>query len=174
MADDGLGLWNQAQQEYPVLKGLGLAYKYNPGAYQGYLESWQGDEPGTPDHPRPPEFPMGQLGLEVYNPQTQPKDIMADAASHFMINSDPTIAQHYKAFQQSLEPWQHQILQEQYGYHQQTYGEQRPFEQWRELTGIPGYFRGYPFQQWENSESMYTPQQLQNFDSMMRFLREPK
>ncbi len=174
MDDNGLGLWNQAQQEYPILKGLGLAYKYNPGGGTGFLESWPANEVGTPEHPRPPEFPIGQQGLEVYDPKTRPIDMIGDATSHFMIDSDPTIAQHYNTFQQFLEPWQHKILQEQYAYHQQNYGEKRPYEIWKELTGIPGYFRGYPFQQWENSENMYTPQQLQNFDSMMRFLREPK
>jgi len=93
MDDNGLGLWNQAQQEYPILKGLGLAYKYNPGGGTGFLESWPADEVGTPERPRPPEFPIGQQGLEVYDPKTRPIDMIGDATSHFMIDSDPTIAQ---------------------------------------------------------------------------------
>ncbi len=174
MDDNGLGLWNQAQQEYPALQGLGLAYKYNPGGWQGMLESWPGNETGTPDHPRPSEFPMGQQGLEIYDPKTTPTDIMGDVASHFMKDSDPTIVQHYKTFQQSLEPWQHEILKGQYDYHQRNYGESRPYDTWAEYTGIPGYFRGYAFNQWPDAQSMYTPQQLQNFDSMMRYLRGSK
>ena len=174
MDDQGLGLWNQAQQEYPALKGLGLSYKYNPGAGPGFLESWPADETGTPEHPRPPEFPLGQQGMEVYNPKTRPIDLMGDAASHFMINSDPTIAQHYKTFQQSLEPWQHTNLQDQYNFEKQFSGEDRPYEDWLQRSGLPAYFRGYAFDQWPNAHEMYTPQQLQNFDSMMRFLREPK
>ena len=93
MDDQGLGLWNQAQQEYPALQGLGLNYKYNPGGGPGLLESWPADEEGTTEHPRPPEFPLGQQGMEVYDPKTRPIDLMGDAASHFMINSDPTIKQ---------------------------------------------------------------------------------
>ena len=171
---DGLGLWQSAQKEYPVLQGLGLSYKYNPGGGKGWLESWPAQETGTPEAPRPPEFPLGKQGIEIYNPQTRPIDIMGDVASHFMTQSHPEIAKHFETFANSMEPWQHDNLKDQYAFAKQFHGEKRPFEDWKQMSGLPAYFRGYAFDQWPDAQSMYTPQQIQNFDSMMRYLREPK
>ena len=135
------------------------------------MESWPAQEPGTPEHPRPREFPLGGLGLEVYDPKATPMDLMGDVTSHFLINNDPTVKQTYQDFITSMTPDQHRMLNEQYQYHQQNLGEQRPFEEWKEMTGLPAWLRGYAFRQWEHPEEMYTPEQMQAFDKMMDYLR---
>ena len=170
-SDDGQNLFRTAKEEYPILGDLDLGYKWNPGAHQGYLESWPEDEEGTPEYPRPKEFPLGTLGIEVFDPKTRPIDIMGDVASHFLKDSDPTVAQHYRRFEQSLTSEQRERLKEQYEHEKEKEGEKRPFEQWYEHSGLPGYFRGYAFMQWKDPEEMYTPGQMQDFDSMMRYFR---
>lgn len=168
--DHGKTIFNAAKERFPILGEMDLGVKYNPGAYQVFLESWPGDEEGTPDHPRPAEFPLGKQGVEIYNPQTSIFDIMADVTSHFLKDSDPTVNQHYRTFEKSLTKEQHEILKEQYAYHKENYGEKRPYDDWYEHTGLPGYFRGYAFKQWDDPEAMYTTGQMQDFDSMMRYL----
>ena len=64
-------------------------------------------------------------------------------------------------------------LQDQYAYYQQhpEFKESRPFEQWKEASGMPGYFRGYTFNQWDDAKSAYTPQQLQLLDQVKQYLK---
>lgn len=168
-----MDVFDEAKRQYPILGSLGLAYKNNPGGGQGYLEFWPGEETGTPERPRPKEFPMGQAGVEVFNQSTRPIDIMGDVASHHLINQDPYVKQHYQQFEQSLTPQQQGRLTKQYLYAKANEGEQRPYQQWYRMSGLPAYFRGYAFQQWDRPEEMYTPQQMQRFDKMMEYLRGP-
>jgi hypothetical protein len=169
---NGKNLMTDAMKEFPILGRLGLAYKYNPGGGEGFLEFWPGDEPGTKNHPRPPEFPLGQMGVEVYNPKTRPSDIMGDVASHHLVNVDPPMQAYSQQFQESMTPEQQQRLHEQYVYAQENFGETRPEEHWRNVTGMPGYFRGYAFDQWETPKELYTQEQMTMFDEMMQYLRK--
>lgn len=162
-----------AQQQYPILQGLDLGYKYNPGGGSGFLEFWPADETGTPSSPRPSEFPMGKPGVEVYDPKTRPIDVLGDIVSHHLIHTDPTIKHYYQQFQDSMTSDQHATLRDQYDYAQKNQNEQRPYDVWAEHSGIPSYFRGYPFQQWDKAEQMYTPDQLKMFDQMMMYLKSP-
>jgi hypothetical protein len=163
----------QARQEFPRLKELDIGYKYTPREDRGFIEFYPADEPGSPDFPRPKELPMGKPGIEVYNPKTRPIDVAGDIASHYMIYNDPSMMDYYNQFRHSINPEQQQRLQQQYEFYQQNYGENRPYEKWYEMTGLPGYFRGYPFQQWEPEfvEQAYTPQQRLLLDQMMNYLR---
>jgi hypothetical protein len=164
----------RAQQEFPILQSLGLSYVDAPRENAGYLEFWPSDERGTLQHPRPQAIPAGKAGVEVRSTQTRPIDVMGDVASHHMIETDPYVKGYYQSFQQSLEPWQRERLREQYEYSRENFGEDRPFEQWLEMSGMPGYFRGHPFQQWEDSARMYTPGQIESLDDMMAYLRGQK
>lgn len=166
-------LFQQAQQQYPMLKGLDLQYKESFGKGKGFLEYWPAKEIGSPEYPRPKEFPLGKHGLEVYDPKTRPIDIMGDVASHFLIHDDPKMASYFDEFKQSLTPEQQGRLKEQYQYAKQSEGEKRPYEQWLESSGLPGYFRGYAFQQWDNAKELYTPDQIKMFDSMVQYLQTP-
>jgi hypothetical protein len=174
-SQQGLNLMQQAQEQYPILRGLGLGYKENFGGGIGYLETWPKDETGTPGSPRPKEFPMGTTGIEVYNPKTRPIDIMGDVASHYLIQTDPTVKAFYEQFQQSMTPRQRDIMKEQYQHARQNEGETRPYDIWHAQTGLPGYFRGYAFDQWgANAKGMYTTKQIEMFDKMKKYLSEPR
>ena len=164
----------QAQQQWPILNRLPLSYKYTPRTDRGYLEAWPPGETGSKDAPRPKEFAPDLYGIEVYKSNTRPIDVLGDVVSHFMVKSDPRIKGYYEQFVASLSPQQEQRLQQQYQHAQQHEGEKRPYTQWREQSGLPAYFRGYPFQQWPQAQtqSFYTPQQRQMLDSMMSYLSQ--
>jgi hypothetical protein len=171
-ADQGGKLFETAQKEYPYLSGKDIAYKYSPQQGRGFLEFYDPQETGSPEYPRPKELPLGKVGIEVFDPKTRPIDILADYVSHYGVEKDPYLTQQYQQFAGSMSPEQRQRLQEQYQYYQQhpEYKEQRPYQEWEKASGMPGYFRGYTFNQWDNPQEMYTPQQIQMLDQVRKYL----
>jgi len=171
--DNDPQLLRRAQQEFPRLKNFDIDYKFTPKEGRGFMEFYPPDEPGSPEFPRPKELPMGRPAIEVYDPKTRPIDVAGDIASHWLIYNEPKMIDYYNRFRQSITPEQQQRLRQQYEFYQKNYGENRPYEKWEELTGLPGYFRGYPFQQWEPevNERAYTPEQRALLDEMMKYLR---
>ncbi len=171
-ADQGSKLFERAQQQYPYLADKDIAYKYSPQQGRGFLEFYDPQETGSPEYPRPRELPLGKVGIEVFDPETRPIDILADYVSHYGVNNDPFLAQLYQQFIGSINAEQRQRLQKQYQYYQQhpEYREQRPYEKWEEISGIPGYFRGYTFNQWDNPQEKYTPQQIEILDQVRKYL----
>lgn len=172
-------LLEAARKEYPILNQYDIDYKYSPKQdieEYGGLEFFPSDEPGSPERPRPKEFPVGRPLVEVYDPKTRPIDILGDITSHYLIYEDPQVKQYYDQFQNSLNLGQYDRLRNQYQFAQQNFGEQRPYEQWYERSGLPGYFRGYAFQQWPEdfNETAYTPEQRAMFDKMMEYLKGAK
>ncbi len=169
-------LMGMAKQEFPVLNNSDVGYKYSPGRAPFMMESWMpGMQTSIPGVDRPSEIPTNKMGVEVFDPKARPIDIMGDVASHHLVNSDPNVAAIYQNFQKSLQPWQHDILRNQYDYatNQTDAPETRSFEQWRDVSGLPAYFRGYAFDQWptEFNDKAYTPEQKQMLDGMMSYLR---
>ena len=164
-------LFQQAQQQWP--RALGdVLYKETPRSGDAFLEAWPPGEPGTPDRPRPKEFPLGKYGIEVYDTEhTRPIDILGDVTSHFLINQDPRIKDYYEQFKASMTPEQLKHLHDQHGRAFRG-GERRSFDAWAEAAGIPAWFRGYAFQQWpqEFTDRAYTPDQRAMFDEMMGYL----
>jgi hypothetical protein len=171
-SDQGGKLFETAQKEYPYLSGKDIAYKYSPQQGRGFLEFYDPQETGSPEYPRPKELPLGKVGIEVFDPKTKPIDILADYVSHYGVEQDPYLAQQYQQFAGSMSPEQRQRLQQQYQYYQQhpEYKEQRPYEEWEKASGMPGYFRGYTFNQWDNPQEMYSPQQIQMLDQVRKYL----
>lgn len=160
-ADQGSKLFETAQKEYPYLAGKDIAYKYSPKENAEYmLESYQGEDI--------PEWAKGKTAaIEVFNPKTTPLDILGDYVSHYAVQQDPQLKAYYQQFQNLLDP---AAMQQRYQYHTQNLGEQRPYEQWAQMTGVPEMFRGYTFNQWENAKDLYTPQQLQVLDQVRKYL----
>ena len=170
--DSGETLFERAKKEYPYLSDKDIAYKYSPQKGRGFLEFYSPEETGSPEYPRPKELPMGKVGLEVFHPKTKTMDVLADYVSHHAVENDPYLAQRYQQFSGSMTPDQKQRLQEQYQYYQKhpDYKEQRPYADWEKSTGMPGYFRGYTFNQWENPKELYTPEQINVLDEVRQHL----
>jgi hypothetical protein len=173
-------LLQQAQQQFPVLKKYDYGYveKFRPNA--GFLEHWEpgdkGQAPTTPDSLdalRPDELPLNKPGLEIRDPNTRPIDILGDIASHHLRFTDPVVKKAYQDLQNSMTPAQQAILQDQYDYAQKNEGETGSFDDWKERAGMPGFFRGYTFQQWPKdfNDKAYTPEQRQKLDALMQYFK---
>lgn len=166
-------IWEQAQQEYPRLRAQRVVYKRTPRQGAEKLEAWPPNEPGAPTRPRPKEFPLDQYGVEVYSSAARPIDILGDVVSHFMADNDPVIKGFYDRFGNSLTSQQMDRLYSQWKWSGRHEKERRQFDEWLAASGLPAYFRGRPFQQWseQQTQGWYTPEQLQMFDEMMKYLR---
>jgi hypothetical protein len=173
---DQTSVFDQAMQSYPALKDLGLVYKKNPRSDGPLLEFWPAGEPGAPDNPRPKDIPLNKPGVEVYSDKVRPIDILGDVVSHHLIEADPKIKSVYGAFQKSITPEQESMLREQYDHARANEGEERSYDQWRERSGLPAFFRGHPFQQWPEdfNQRVYTPEQMKLLDAMMQHLTTGK
>ena len=124
------------------------------------------------DRPRPSGLPLNKPGLEIRDPSTRPIDILGDIASHHLINEDPVVKSAYEKLQSSMTPAQQDILKDQYEYAKKNEGEDRSFEEWKTVAGMPGFFRGYTFQQWPKdfNDKAYTPEQRADLDKLMGYL----
>jgi hypothetical protein len=167
---------DQARQQYPILNNYDIGFVDSTGRPSSgrMLESWMPNEPGDTSDPRPRGLPLNQFGIENFNANTRPIDVLGDVVSHHLTTADPEIRAAYQGFINSLQPWQHNILKQQYAHAYQNNGERRPYDQWRESSGYPAYFRGYPFQQWDNADKYYTPSQMALMDRMMNYLKKPR
>ena len=162
---------SQAKDQYPILNNYPIQYSRSNQPGKGFLEFWPQGEIGTADRPRPKDITADSIGVEILNEQTRPIDILGDVVSHHLVNVDPKFKSYYKTFEKSLTKDQQQRLQDQYAHAQVNEGETRPYQDWYKSSGLPGYFRGYAFQQWDNPQEIYTPKQLKMFDDMMTHLK---
>ncbi len=178
-------LLKKAREKYPILNEGNMQqdvqYSYNPlnnPDKYGYLEYYSGTETGSPEHPRPETAQYGQPAVEIRSDQVTPDMVMGDVASHELINTDPIVSDHYRQFLESMTPEQREKQLQQYYWHQMNYNENRGFDKWRDMTGDSGYFRAYPFKQWGSDpkvyEKMYTPQQRNKLDSLVKYLKQPR
>jgi len=169
----GQMLFEKAKTEYPYLADKDIAFDYAPNQGRGFLEFYGPEETGSPEYPRPENLPMGKVGVQVFDPTTKPIDILADYVSHYGVEKDPFLSERYQKFSNSFTPEQNQKLQEQYAYYQKhpEYKESRPYEDWLKASGMPGYFRGYTFNQWENSGDAYTKPQLDLLNQIREYLK---
>ena len=167
--DEVLGqmMFDKAKKDYPYLADKDISFAYTPQGGDRKLEFYAPDEPGSPESPRPTQLPMGRAGVQVFNPQVSPLDILGDYVSHHGVEQDPKLQALYQQFSGQLDP---EMMKRRYQYHQQNLGETRPYEQWHKSTGLPEMFRGYTFNQWDNAKEMYTPQQLQVLDQVRKYL----
>lgn len=165
--DIGQELLGAVAAEYPLLKKYlpGIAFKRSEASAGRKLEFYSQGERDSFDPSRP--------AVEVFGDEATPADLAGDVASHHLANgADPIISGYYKDFEATLSPQQKSRLQDQYRWHQENTGEKRPFPQWYAATGLPAYFRGHAFNQWENAEQMYTPDQIAMFGRMLQYMKD--
>lgn len=158
----------KAFEQYPVLLNLNASYKMSPGqGGSNLLEYYAPDEAD-----RPKDFPAGRPGVEIYSDKVTPQDILGDALTHGLRISDPVVKHYYDTFSESITPQQEVKLKEQYRWAKDKEGESRPYEQWREVSGVPAWVRGQAVKQWPDEfiKNNYTPDQIKNLDDMMGYV----
>ena len=165
-------VFDQAVQSYPIIGKSGVQGVINPKEGQNMLEYYAPGEAGSADAPRPKGLQLDKPGIEIYSNKTTPLDVLGDVTSHYLIHNDPVVKNVYSNLAASITPHQMEILKGQYDYAMKNEGEKRPFEQWLQMSGLPAFLRGYAFKQWpdEFNEKVYTPQQKQMLDGMMKYL----
>ena len=147
-------------ERYPALAPYADRYDVRDGAG---LEFYQ---QGEPDSPNPKAH---VLQAPVGAPAS---DIAGEIVSHDLVNGvDPALTENYREFWRGLTPDQQGTLSDQYDWYRQNEGETRPFEQWLKYTGLPAYYRGYLFDQWDNPSALYTDGQMAMFDKTRRRLQ---
>ena len=164
---DATLLMEMAKQKYPYLrdKNIGITYTPSPSDAR-QLEYWPANEPGDDEYKRPQALPMGTPGMEIFNKNVRPIDILGDYVSHEAINTDPQLKTLYGQFVNAIPAG---TMEKRYQWHKE-HGEKRPFEQWKDSAGLPEYFRGYTFDQWDNASHMYTPEELKILDEIRKYL----
>lgn len=165
-------VFDQALQTYPIIQQSGVQGVVNPKEGAGFLEFYPPGEEGSSDAPRPKGLPLDKPGVEIYSNNTTPLDVLGDVTSHHLIHTDPVVKNVYANLVSSITTQQQEILKDQYSHATQNEGEKRPFEQWLQSSGLPGFLRGYAFKQWpdEFNNKVYTPEQKQMLDGMMKYL----
>ena len=172
----------RAEQQYPFLQDKDLRVAYNPNREQGMLEFYPPGEVGSEKYPRPEQFPIEKFGVDIRSPMTRPIDVLGDYVSHYGIYTDPVLMASYKEIEKSLTKDQKNHLKSLYedykrGYFLDKNGnkvelkgqkETRPFEEWLDASGMPGFYRGNIFNQWE--DKYYTPRQLELFSQAKKYL----
>ena len=171
----------RAEQQYPYLQDKDLRVAYNPDRKQGMLEFYPPQEVGSEQYPRPEQFPIDKFGVDIRSPMTRPIDVLGDYVSHYGIYTDPVLMASYKEIEKSLTADQKNHLKSLYedykrGYFLDESGnkvslgekEKGTFEEWLDRSGLPGFYRGNIFNQWE--DKYYTPRQLELFKKAKQYL----
>ena len=154
-------LMDLAAQQYPYLADKNIAYAYTPDPKsENMLEFYSPEETD-----RPESLPSGQVGVQVFNPNTKPSDLLADYVSHYATQKDPKIKPLYDAFASTLD---NKMMLDRYNWDVKNAGEKRPYEDWLKISGLPAVFRGYTFRQWPDSfnNRFYSPKQKQILDQI--------
>lgn len=171
----------RAEQQYPYLQDKDLRVAYNPDRKQGMLEFYPPQEVGSEQYPRPEQFPIDKFGVDIRSPMTRPIDVLGDYVSHYGIYTDPVLMASYKEIEKSLTGEQKDFLKRQYEDYKRGYfldeggnkvslgeKEKGTFEEWLDRSGLPGFYRGNIFNQWE--DKYYTPRQLELFKKAKQYL----
>lgn len=156
-------LMEQAYQKYPRLKNYGFQFvdSTGRGGNGRMLETYPADET---DNPMP-----GKPTIELFSPNATAEDIMGEHL-HILPKVDPQIGSMRQQFIESMTPDQNSKLLQQYQHAQQNFGESRPFNQWRDVSGHDAWFRGAVTGQWP--ADLYTQEQLGMFDKLKGYLGE--
>jgi hypothetical protein len=168
--------YQNALKMYPSLANYNFDYKVSADKPENYyLETWSPNDPGGPGYTRPADLALDKPVVEIMKQNALPEDIMGDIVSHQLVKTSEPYKTAYNSFVKSLEPWQWDILNKQYKHETELKQnpETRPFEQWLEMSGLPSYFRGYLFNQWE-SPDYYTKDQLKSFDDLNKYMKSKK
>ena len=166
------GLLEQARSLYPYLRGANLSLVETPDRMDDRkLEYWAPGDAGWDwrgkHYDRPPELPSDTHGIQVFH-DTRPIDILADYVSHAAVNNDPILRDLYKQFSNSVSE---DTMKDRYAYHRDQRGETRPYQEWKDATGLPELFRGYTFDQFgDGASALYTQKQLDILDKVKSHL----
>lgn len=169
----GNNILSRAEEQFPYLKGKNINVVVNPDSkIGGKLEFYDDKETGTGDTPRPEGIPLGQVGVEIKDKNVRPIDLLGDYVSHYAVYNDPKLKPLYDEFVKTIPEKQQR---DRYNYAVKNFGEDRSYEDWKEMSGDPGMLRGYVFDQFpkEELDKIYSPEQIKLLDKVKNYLGIP-
>jgi len=162
---------NSIYSEYPALKDWGVDVIDSRGeaGKDGYLEFYHPDESRSPN--------PGKPTVELFSPELKgnflSSAIFGDML-HYAPDVNPEFARLREGFRSTLTPEQKAIDRRAYERARQEYGEDRPFDDWFDISRLDAYIRGYlapdPNNEWADA---YTPEQRELLERMRTSLRSP-
>ena len=163
-------LLEQTRQQYPFIDNVTPIVSYNPGGSTEYRsETWRVGDEGTPERPRPKQFPMDRVGVEVYNPDKfGPSDLAGE-----MLHVDPRANAAQQSMMKLFTPEQWKILSHASGDYGDPNAKDFNLEHARS-NAMDSAMRGYTVDQWtpaDNAELGYTPEELQVMDSLKQYMK---
>lgn len=166
-------LLQDAQSTYPFIKQHNPVVITNPSQNGNYAETWPIGEPGSDYSPRPSAIPIGQLGVEVYNPQSFSAHDLAGEVLH----ADPMANSVRQQLMNSWTPKQLSALKQHSADYQESLDQgQSEADAIRNATDAA--MRGYVINQWPshvNKAMKYDKNQLKMLDGLRTYMTtEPK
>lgn len=159
--------YSEAAKTYPFLRNHDMAYMATPRANEGFAETWPAGETGTPDRPRPNQFPIERPGIQVFKPKQFSSNDIAGEALHI----DPVVARVQQKLAPTLSQDQWAELRQQPDYEMGD-GDTKQ----RENSAIAAAVRGYAVKQWpqEAIDRFWKPDQRAVLDGLTRYMSTGK
>lgn len=166
-------LLQRIYQQYPAIADHPYSVvdsRGKPSKFGGSIEFFSPDEP---DNPKP-----GRATVEVYS-----QDLKGDALDkavfgdmlHYLPQVDPVFNEQRQAYRKLITPEQAAIDRGAYDRAKAEYGEDRPFDDWMDISRLDAHLRGYlapdANDEWAGS---YTPEQISVLDGIRSYLQTPK
>ena len=158
-------LLEKTRKEYPFINNTvgGLSYGTSD-EYQS--ETWKPKDQGTAETPRPKEAPMDLGWIQLFNQNAGTSDVAGEA-----MHLDPRAQAVQQTLMKMLSPQQWEVLK----HGARDYQDSLPQgEESARRNAMDSAIRGYVMNQWPdaaNAEMQYTPEQLQQLDSLKQYTR---
>jgi hypothetical protein len=110
--------------------------------------------------------------IQIFDPALQGQELEQAIIGEYL-HEAPRRSEEYATMRSKLNeiktPQQLQDDLDRYNYDVENYGENRPFDQWLEVSGLDAFIRGYAVGQWP--QDYYTDLQKKVIDAMMQKIR---
>lgn len=157
-------LFDIAQEKYPFIRANQMGYGITPREGEGFAETWPAGEPGSPERPRPSQFPLDRPAIQVFKPD---QFTMADIAGEAM-HVDPYVQAKREQLTPTLDTAQQEILKKQLDY---TMSKGMP-EDARMKNAVDALMRGYVVGQWPEhalKQFNFTAEQTKMLDDLKKY-----
>ena len=161
-------LLRDAVKQYPFIAKHNPMVALGSGGSENYAETWPADEEGDAANPRPKEFPIGRVGVQVFKPNAFKA---SDLAAEFL-HIDPKANAARDALRKSMSSDQLAKLKKEAA----DYGESIRSGQSEDRAvqnAIDSALRGYTTGQWPkeaNDRMNYSPQQRKILDDLKQYM----
>lgn len=141
-----------AERDYKFLQNHDLNVLVSPKENAGFAETYPKGETGSPEEPRPNQFPIDQIGIEIRRPDKFTKHDLAAEVLH----DDPVANRTREELKASFTPEQLDALKRTAGDYQFTIAEgpKKGIEERAINNATDSLLRAYTVGQWESMQKV--------------------